>query len=132
LSKRAFYGEIDEELGWYWLSPSPVPGNPPYAELMKLGELPSIETQICRWMEHLATKGAVFTAEGTLKKIEEEIGELKDAPDDPEEVADIIIAAIVFFHQSGHRNLGAELCKKMRKNEARTWAIQPDGSFHHV
>lgn len=27
---RPYFGEIDGEPGWYWLTPSPVEGHPPY------------------------------------------------------------------------------------------------------
>jgi hypothetical protein len=94
-------------------------------------ERPSQEQRIREWIRKLESEGASFTPHGTLLKIEEELVELRKDPDDPFEVADIIIAAIAYSVTKGW-SISRYVAEKMDINEARTWAIQPDGSFHHV
>lgn len=83
------------------------------------------------WVDEMAKRGAVFTPEGTLLKIEEELGELKADPDDPIECADIIIAAIAYAHTKGW-SIERYIAEKMDTNEDREWVLQSDGNFRHA
>lgn len=60
------------------------------------------------------------TVASMLLKMYSEVGEIVDAPDDPEEIADVIIMLLDRMDQIG-AHAGEEILKKLRKNLERSW-----------
>jgi hypothetical protein len=69
----------------------------------------------------------------TFAKLEEEVAELREAPADLEEMADIIICVGTLAAEQGfswHALLGV-VDAKLVVNAFRNWAVLPDGRAHH-
>jgi predicted house-cleaning noncanonical NTP pyrophosphatase (MazG superfamily) len=69
-------------------------------------------------------------AQGTLRKIEEEVVEFLRDPC-AQEAADVVIALMVWCHIQGI-NLSEHMLAKMDVNESREWAHHPSGAMRHV
>jgi predicted house-cleaning noncanonical NTP pyrophosphatase (MazG superfamily) len=64
-----------------------------------------------------------------LNKLEEEVAELKEDPN-IEELADCMLV-LVGMSRFIEGDLKEALREKILKNEGRTWAQMPDGTYHH-
>ena len=68
-------------------------------------------------------------AQSYLNKLEEEVQELKQEPN-MEELADCMLV-LVGLSRFIEGDLKEALRHKILKNEGRTWAKMPDGTYHH-
>lgn len=85
------------------------------------------------WMTGLAEHGPDVRVTAHLKTVEE-AGELAATPDDIEEWADVYIclAGVAAQNRWTMAELAVAVHAKITKNESRTWAQNPDGTWSHV
>jgi hypothetical protein len=106
----------------------------PREELLKRATPITTETfaTINRWQRETFPTA---TLDGVLRHIEEEWIEFETAPtivERIEEAADLIILLSCYIDQAGRRGAQPHIDDKMRRNRARRWNIQPDGTGRHV
>lgn len=64
-------------------------------------------------------------------KMFKELGELIDAPDDPMEVADVLIMVLDYARRK-NIDVASAITQKLAINRQRKWKINPDGTMSHV
>ena len=75
------------------------------------------------------------TLDGVLCHIEEEWTEFQTAPtiaNRVEEAVDLIILLSCYIDKAANSSAQLHVDDKMRRNRARRWNIQPDGTGRHV